>query len=329
MNCCEIKPFEEKYVEDAARLFADTYRAAREHTPLLPSRYEDANVVLPLLTESIHTTPGVVAIENGKPSGYLIGRLLCAWRGRRSVFVPFWAQTVTGEKQKKIYQQMYMQLSNEWIMNGCFTHLISVLVNNEEIIDTLFWLGFGMAVVDTMRDFSDVHGPTADVEIRRANLDDLDVVVSLDHELARFLAGPPIFVAMTEKRSKEYHEKWLSKPTHALWLASDKGEVVSYMKICPLNEDYLITDEKTAWIQGAYTKEHLRGKGIGTALLKRSLHWAQSQGYERCAVDFESENVLASAFWTRHFQPVCFSLIRQINKQIAWAHKDRKDENIW
>lgn len=329
MNSCEIKPFEEKYLEDAARLFAGTYRAAREHIPLLPTRYEDADVVSPLLNDAIHRTPGVVAIENGKLSGYLIGRLLRIWRGRRSAFVPFWGHAVAGEKRRKILEQMYAQLSNEWIMNGCFTHLISVLVNDEKIIDTLFWLGFGMAVVDTMRDFSDVHGPTAAVEIRRANLDDMDVVVSLDHELARYLAGPPIFVAMTEKRNKEYHEKWLSKSTHALWLASDKGGVVSYMKICPLNEDYLITDEKTAWIQGAYTKERLRGKGIGTVLLKRCLDWAQSQDYERCAVDFESENVLASAFWTRHFQPVCFSLIRQIDKQIAWAHKDRKDENFW
>ncbi len=329
MNCCEIKPFEEKYVEDAARLFAGTYRAAREHIPILPSRYEDDNVVVPLLNDSIHTIPGVVAIENGKPSGYLIGRLLRVWRGRRSIFVPFWGHAIAGEKRRKILEQMYTQLSNEWIMNGCFTHLISVLANDEKIIDTLFWLGFGMAVVDTMRDFSDVQGPIADAEIRRASLDDLDVIVSLDHELARYLAGPPIFMAMIEKRSKEYHEKWLSKPTHALWLASNKGEVVSYMKICPLNEDYVITDEKTAWIQGAYTKERLRGKGIGTALLKQSLDWAQSQGYERCAVDFESENVLANAFWTRYFQPVCFSLIRQIDKRISWAHKDRKGENFW
>jgi len=329
MNCCEIKPFKEKYVIDAARLFAGNYRAARDRIPILPSRYEDANVVLPLLNDSIRTLPGVVAIENGKPLGYLIGRLLRNWRGRRSVFVPFWGHAVAGEKRRKILEQMYVQLSKEWIMNGCFTHLVSMLVNDTEIIDTLFWLGFGMAVVDTMRDFSDMHGPVAGVEVRRANLDDLDVIVSLDNELARYLAGPPTFVAMTEKRSKEYHEEWLSKSTHALWLASDKGEVVAYMKICPFNEDYVITDEKTAWIQGAYTKERLRGKGIGTTLLKRSLDWAQSQGYERCAVDFESENVLASAFWTRYFQPVCFSLSRQIDKRIAWAHKDRKDNTFW
>jgi GNAT superfamily N-acetyltransferase len=203
------------------------------------------------------------------------------------------------------------------------------VARDQEITETLFWLGFGIAVVDTMRDFSDTQGPIADIKVRRASLDDLDKVVSLDNELLRYLAGPPIFMAMIEKRTKEYHKKWLSKPSHALWLASCDGEVVSYMKICPLDENYVITDEKTAWIQGAFTKKHLRGKGIGTALLKQSLDWAQSQGYERCAVDFEGENVLASAFWTKHFQPICYSLIRQVDKRVSWAHKDRRDEHLW
>ena len=320
MKSIELKPFEEKYIEDAARLFAERYRVERKYAKLLPSRYEDYNTIVPLLSDQIKQTPGVVTIENGKLSGYLVERLLPIWRGRRSVFVPFWAHSVDGKNRKKNYQQMYTYLSSQWVANGCFTHLISVLAHDEEIIDMLFWLGFGMAVVDTMRDFSNIPNPVADVEIRLATIDDLDMVVSLDHELAQYLAGPPIFMAMTEKRCRDYHNKWLSKPSHSLWFASYKGKVVSYMKICPLDEDYVITGEKTIWIQGAYTKEHMRGKGIGTALLKQALQWAQLHGYKRCAVDFETENVLASAFWLRYFEPICFSLVRQIDKRIAWAH---------
>ena len=329
MTLCKIESIEKKYVEDAAKLFAENYRMEREYTPLLPSRYENYNAIVPLLSDQIKKTPGVVALENGNLSGYLIGKLLPSWRGRRSIFVPFWAHSVTGENRKEIYQQMYAYLSSEWVVNGCFTHMISVLAHDEEITDTLFWLGFGMVAVDTMRDLRNIQGPVADVEIQLATLDDLDVVVSLNHELARYLTGPPIFMAMTEKRSREYHEKWLSKPSHSLWLASCEGQVVSYMRICPLNDDSVITDEKTAWIEGAYTKEHMRGKGIGTALLNQALKWAQSQGYKRCAVDFEGENVLASAFWLRYFKPICFSLIRQIDKRIAWAHKDRDDRHFW
>ncbi len=329
MTLCKIESFEEKYVEDAAKLFAERYRAEREYLPLLPSRYTNYNAIVPFLSGQIKKTPGVVALNNGKLTGYLIGQSLHFWRGRRSVFVPFWAHSVEGENRKEIYQQMYAYLSSEWVVNGYFTHMISVLAHDEEIIDTLFWLGFGMVAVDAMRDLRNIQGPVADVEIQLATLDDLDVVVSLNHELARYLTGPPIFMAMTEKRSKEYHEKWLSKPSHLLWLASCEGQVVSYMRICPLNEDSVITDEKTAWIEGAYTKEHMRGKGIGTALLNQALKWAQSQNYRRCAVDFEGENVLASAFWLRYFKPICFSLIREVDKRIGWAHKDRNIKHFW
>lgn len=329
MTLCSIEPFEEKHIEDAARLFAKRYRLEREHMHLLPSRYEDCSAVVPLLRDQINRTPGVVAIEDGRISGYLIGQLFLSWRGRRGVFVPFWAHSGEGESREKIYQQMYAHISSEWIANGCFTHLITALAHDKEVIDTLFWFGFGMAVVDTMRDSGNIQCPVIDVEIRLATLDDLDVIVSLDHELARYLAGPPIFLAMTEKRSKEYHEKWLSDPLHSMWLALDHGQAVAYMKICPINEDYLITDEKTVWIQGAYTKENMRGKGIGTALLKQSLTWVQSQDYERCAVDFEGENILAGAFWLRYFKPICFSLVRNIDKQIAWAHKGREDRHFW
>lgn len=329
MKVFELRPFEEKYIEDSAKLFAERYRTERKYMSLLPARYENYNTTLPLLDEQIKKTPGVVAIENGKLTGYLIGRSLPLWRGRRSVFVPFWSHSVEGENRKKTYQQMYASLSSEWVANGYFTHLISVLTHDEEIVDTLFWLGFGMAAVDAMRDVRNIKSPFADVEIRLATLDDLDMVVSLSHELARYMTGPPIFMAMTEKTGREFHEKWLLKPLHSRWLASCKGKVVSNMKICPVNEDFYITDEKTIWVKGAFTKEHMRGKGIGTALLKQALKWAQSHGYERCAVDFEGENALASAFWLRYFKPICFSLIRQIDKRIAWAHKDRNDRHFW
>lgn len=207
---------------------------------------------------------------------------------------------------------MYTYLASQWITNNCFTHLISILACDKELIDTFSWLGFGYAVVDTLRDVNDIHVPMADVKIRRATRNDLDVIVSLDHELSSYLEGPPIFMT-TLRRGREYHNKWLSKSQHGLWLALYKEQVVAFMKICPINEDYLITDEKTIWIQGAYTKTHLRRKGIGTALLKQALAWARSEGYTKCAVDFETDNVLASAFWLRYFKPTCFTLVRYIN----------------
>ena len=76
-------------------------------------------------------------------------------------------------------------------------------------------------------------------------------------------------------------------------------------------------DEGTTSIMRAFTREGARGKGIATALLDRSLEWARAEGYERCAVDFEPMNYLAARFWMRHFQPVIYALVRQIDERIV------------
>jgi hypothetical protein len=34
-------------------------------------------------------------------------------------------------------------------------------------------------------------------------------------------------------------------------------------------------------------------------------------------VDFEPQNIPAAHFWLKHFQPVCYSLIRHVDERIA------------
>lgn len=329
MTYCTVEPIKEKHIEDAAKLFAENYRAERKSTPLLPSKYGNCETIMPWLGDQAKKTPGVVALANKKLTGYLIGKLIPSWRGRRSAFVPFWAHAVTGKKRKRIFRQMYTQLSSDWTANGCYAHLISVLANDKTLIETLFWFGFGMAVIDSLRDLSDVQSKHADIEIRRGNLDDIETILSLSQEFRRYMAGSPIFMALTEKSSKKYNEEWLAKPSNAIWLGSYKNDILAYMEIGSVNENFVISDEKTAWIQGAYTKEHLRSQGVGAALLKQALNWAKSKGYEKCAVDFEGENILGSMFWLKYFKPICFSLVRHIDQRIGWAHKDRNIEHFW
>ena len=332
MTTYKIESFNEEHLEDASRLFTSRYGIEREYTSLLPSRFENTGSISPLLEDLVHRSPGVVALRKHKLLGFLIGQVIPSWRGKRSIHVSEWAHSVAGKKRRKLFQRMYTQLSAKWVADGCFTHLVTVLAHDREMIDSLFWLGFGMVAVDALRGLHNVNegGSSPDVEIRRAGLDDLELVTSLSAEFQRYMAGSPIYLAPTSRAEKEYHEKWLSNPSNALWLASQEGEEISYMKIGPFSEDaaYIISDEKTASITGAYTREHLRGKGIGTALLNQSLSWARSKGYERCAVDFEPENVLGSSFWLKHFKPICFSLIRQVDHRIAMTHKNRKDAHF-
>jgi len=112
---------------------------------------------------------------------------------------------------------------------------------------------------------------------------------------------------------------------NALWLAYRGGEVVACMGLEPSNPTacYIIRDEKTTSITSAFTRESERNQGLATALLNHSLAWARSVGYARCAVDFESQNIPAVRFWLRHFQPVCYSLIRWVDERIAGSRENR------
>jgi GNAT superfamily N-acetyltransferase len=103
-------------------------------------------------------------------------------------------------------------------------------------------------------------------------------------------------------------------------LAYADGDPVAFIRMGPANDDVctIIYDEKTTSIYGAFTRETERGKNIATSLLAHALEAARSAGYERCAVDFETMNLLGTRFWLRHdFKPVSFSLLRYVDERVV------------
>ena len=209
--------------------------------------------------------------------------------------------------------------------------MITVLAHDREGIDAWHWLGFGLTAVDAIRGLTPVQGTIADVNIRRSRLEDIEEAMALGQALQRHLAAAPTSLPFIEKDGRGFHEQWLANSANVLWLAYRRGEGVACMGLEPSNLTacYTIRDEKTTSITSAFTKEGVRNKGIGTALLNHSLDWARSVGYERCAVDFEPQNISGARFWLRHFQAVCCSLIRHVDERVAWAHEKRGDEDLW
>jgi GNAT superfamily N-acetyltransferase len=342
----KIVPLQNKHLEDAAALVTTRYRALRDRVPSLPSRYEDVGSILPLLRDLAGQAPGVVAMRDGRLAGFLLGIVLPDFRGKRSVYSPEWANAVDGEDGGETYREMYAHLSACWVADGCFLHVITLLAHDREAIDAWYWLGFGLTTVDAIRDLTPVQGSTADVVIRRAGLEDIAQAMALSQALEQHLVAAPIFVIEEHVPplspptlrpcsgqalgGMKGGEQWLANSANALWLAYRDGEVVACMGLEPSNPTacYIIRDEKTTSITSAFTRESERNKGIATALLNHSLGWARAAGYERCAVDFESQNIPAVRFWLRHFQPVCYSLIRHVDERVAWAHGRREDKDL-
>lgn len=317
----EIVPLKEKHLEDAAVLASARYRALRDHVPLLPPRYEERNTILPMLRDLAGQGPGVAAIQRGRLVGFLHAWLIPDFRGKRSVFSPEWANAADLEDSRRIYEEMYAHISARWVADGFFTHLISLLADDGEAMDGWHWLGFGLLAADGVRDLGPAPGPTAKVDIRRGQPEDLEEVATLLAALQRHHAAAPTFLYPAKQDSLKDHKEWLGNPANAIWLAYQATGAVACMGQGPANPDActIIRDPGTTSIVSAFTQESARGQGIATALLNRVLAWARTEGYERCAVDWEPMNSLANRFWTRHFQPVTYALVRHIDERIAGA----------
>jgi GNAT superfamily N-acetyltransferase len=326
----EILPLQEKHLEDAAVLVSARYRRLRGEIPALPLSYQDASHIYPRLRDLASGVPGVTALDGPRLVGFLLGFVVPSLRGKRAIYSPEWANAAD-LKGRRVYEEMYANLSERWVANGCFVHLISAFANDRDAIEGWPWLGFGMVAVDGVRDLNPALGPVAEIEIRRAGLDDIEPAMTLSEALQRHLAAAPTFLAYNEKPDRAFHKRWLAEQANALWLACDGSEVVACLGQGGASEKAcdIIWDAKTTSIISAFTRKSARGGGIATALLNRALEWARSEGYERCAVDFEPMNLLAARFWTRHFAPVCYAFSRQVDERIAWAHAQREQTNLW
>lgn len=312
----EITSLEEEHLEEAASLVSRRYAGLREVEPRLPRHLSETSRLLPLLRGILAASGhGVAARQGPRLVGFLTGWQMDSFRGRRSIYSPEWANAARQGDSQYIYEEMYGRVAADWVGSGCLAHYLSLLPSDRGALEALRGLGFGMLAIDALRGLDALPAARAEVDIRRAEMEDLDAVLALDEGLWRHMRSTPSFQPV-ERRGRNHYEKWLENPERVIWLAGWGGEPAAFMSLGPANEDVctIIRDPGTTSIYGAYTREGVRGLGIATALLTHALRWARSAGYERCAVDWESMNLEGRRFWLRHFRPVCYSLLRRIDE---------------
>ncbi len=312
-----IVPLDKTHLEDAASLVSRRYMDLREKVPDLPPRYGDLDVLLPMLHDITDAGPGVVALRERDVAGVLVGWLLPEFRGHPAVFCPEWANATIEPDGWPIYEAMYSHLASQWVAEGHTMHMVNVLTHDQASLAQWPWLGFGMLAGDGVRDLrplDTLSRGNIEIDIRRARVKDIDLVVALSQALIQHLMASPTFLWNWGPPNRDAYTAYLQDPAHAIWLAWHDGKAIAYLHAGPANDDAstIIYDDETSSIMGAYTRETARGAGIATAMLERALTWARDRGYRRCAVDFEPMNPLARRFWLRHFTPVCYTFARYV-----------------
>jgi len=314
----EIVRLTKQHLNQAALRVSQRCQELLKQVPALPARYAEMATLLPLLNDIIEAGLGSAAFEGGQLKGFLTAWLLPSFRGKRCAFSPEWANAALLPNSRPIYEALYTNAATKWAAEGYFTHLISLFPHDSDGLAGWHWLGFGMIAVDAVRDLQLIAERDNPVDIRQATPQDIEHVLKLNHALGRHSAGSPTFLVENETRDRSYYEEILADPDKAILLAERGAEPLAYLELGPASEDActIIYDEKTTSIIGAFTEEQVRNTGVTTALLNRALIWARAQGYEHCAVDFEPMNYLARRFWLRYFQPVSYTLIRQVDERV-------------
>ena len=315
----KIVPLNQDHLKAAAALVSSRYKVLRAQQPLLPVQYQDPNHILPMLKNMMDAgSHGVAALQDGQLAGFLIAWLMPDFRGNRSVYSPEWANAAQEHNCRYIYERMYQSLAAQWVAEKYVAHYISIFANDQEAIQTCHWLGFGMLGVDAMRGLERVEGANPQIQVRPANMGDLDQVLELHQGMLQYARSSPYFFIGNQLTRTDY-EEWIQQPDRVIWLAFVNQKPVAFFRMGPANDDVaaIIVDQKTTSIYEAFTQEEMRGKAVGRTLLAYIIEDALKTGYQCCAVDFESMNFIGTRFWLKMgFKPVCFSLLRMIDERI-------------
>ena len=287
--------------------------ALREHSPLVPQRWTDPASISEWLGPLVEENPALVAFAGGELVGYMTATRF-EWSQGRWAFSPEWANAAIGPDAVRVRQDLYATLAVEWVADDRRAHFISLLPDDVAGREAMGWLGFGVTNVDGLRDVEPLGAVSVrGIDVVRAGPPDLDAVASLQDALRQHLATTPLFMRFPATDLDELAIK-LADPAIATLLATDDKGPLAFLRIGPHSTDAstIIRDEGTASITGAFTRADRRGQGVARVLLDAALAWARDSGYIRCAVDFESANLLASRFWPDHFQVVGITVGRRL-----------------
>lgn len=317
----EIRPLQKENIPAAAALFVANFRELRQAVPQLPDRLEDPSIATALLEKMLSQPRGVAAFEKDRLVGYMGWWIVEGFRDtcREAGYVPEWAHATLEERKPAIYRALYRAAADIWSRAGCDTHAITLLASDKTAVDTWFWNGFGLTVVDAIRSIEPLsNGPDkAQVlppgySVRKASLADTEMLAELEKEHARHYAQPPVLMVPFKPNDASEFRRFLIHPSNYAWLALKNSEPAGYLRFQAKGDGAaeIVSGPGTIAITCAYVRSAHRGNGLASAMLEAALADFSSKGFVRCSVDFESFNPEAASFWTRYFAPVCLSVVR-------------------
>ncbi len=138
------------------------------------------------------------------------------------------------------------------------------------------------------------------LEIRHAKESDIDKIVEMAIEFERYLINVDSTL-MSEIPPAKIYRKFLlaamKERTHYMFIAEMDGRPVGFTDLRVYPE--FMHGGQSAYLHNLFVREEHRGKGIGGALLKRTIEEAKKQGAVAYHISVKRKNTGAIEFYKK------------------------------
>ena len=136
--------------------------------------------------------------------------------------------------------------------------------------------------------------------IRRANTNDIKQIINLLHQvnMVHHIIRPDLFKPHTTKYNEQELSKMLDNDNKPIFVF-DNGGVLGYAfcQISEVQNDILLQDTKTMYIDDICVDENARGKHVGKALFEFVRDYAQTIGCHNITLNVWTGNDAAQSFY--------------------------------
>lgn len=262
--------------------------------------------------------PGLVAVDGSDVLGFMVVPLP-GWPGTTTARLGMTHHAARPDEARLIYRRLYEAAAAVVVKLGLTYHSLPVHVEHGVAVGTFFELEFGVDQIDGILPIPEHADQATSGDVRPAEPADVDSIVELAIELAKYHARSPMFqVALLDVPSiRQGVENSLSEPRSAVVVAESGGQVVAMAQAEPDRAYHDAFD-----IGMNVVTATARGSGLGTAMLDHLVRWGSEIGYRYCTVGWTSSNLASDAFYrSRGFSPTRYRLHRRIDTRVAWANE--------
>lgn len=136
--------------------------------------------------------------------------------------------------------------------------------------------------------------------IRRANTNDIKQIINLLHQvnMVHHIIRPDLFKPHTTKYNEQELNKMLDNDNKPIFVFDDGGVLgYAFCQISEVQNDILLQDTKTMYIDDICVDENARGKHVGKALFEFVHDYAQTIGCHNITLNVWTGNDAAQSFY--------------------------------